>query len=153
MRETPEIGLQISAILGKLSAMSQGKLLPFTIVIDDPTGNSFIQNPVAPEVDKFVKTIHYYRTPQQDMSLGLDPSKGLYKPDETDAMRSVAEGSYLFGGLKSSEETPDEVSQTNEEIQLGRSEAVSIPSQCPNCGSIGESLTALTDIPHFKEVF
>ena len=29
---------------------------------------------------------------------------------------------------------------------------VCIPSYCPNCAQMGESLTALTDIPHFKEV-
>ena len=36
--------------------------------------------------------------------------------------------------------------------RLGRSEAVLIPSQCPNCNALGESMTAMTDIPHFKEV-
>ena len=36
--------------------------------------------------------------------------------------------------------------------RLGRTEVISIASHCPSCNALGESLTALTDIPHFKEV-
>ena len=39
-----------------------------------------------------------------------------------------------------------------ESARLGRNEVIKIPSHCPNCGTLGESLTAITDIPHFKEV-
>lgn len=35
---------------------------------------------------------------------------------------------------------------------LGRSEVLNIPSPCPNCLEWGEARTAMTDIPHFKEV-
>ena len=37
--------------------------------------------------------------------------------------------------------------------RLGRTEVISIASHCPSCNALGDSLTALTDIPHFKEVF
>ena len=38
------------------------------------------------------------------------------------------------------------------EEDLGRSEVIAIPGCCPNCQAPGNSLTAVTDIPHFKEV-
>lgn len=153
--ETPEVGLQISRVICKLSSMADGGILPFTIIMDDPAGNSFIQNPFAPSLDPNLKYINYNRSEQQDISLGLDPSKGLYKPDDNDVVRSVAVGNYIFGGIKSEIEAQDDSEMgeaTEEHVQLGRSEVIAIPSQCPNCSSMGESLTALTDIPHFKEV-
>lgn len=55
-----------------------------------------------------------------------------------------------FGQVK--EEIIASSSSIEEETRLGRSEVISIPSTCPNCQAIGESLTAVTDIPHFKEV-
>lgn len=36
--------------------------------------------------------------------------------------------------------------------RLGRNEVIRIPQPCPSCGEDGEALTAVTDIPHFKEV-
>ena len=36
--------------------------------------------------------------------------------------------------------------------RLGRNEIVRIPQPCPSCYEEGEAMTAITDIPHFKEV-
>jgi zinc finger protein len=42
---------KIAGVLQKITMMFLGIDLPFTIVLDDPSGNSFIENPSAPEVD------------------------------------------------------------------------------------------------------
>jgi len=39
-----------------------GKVFPFTFEIDDPSGNSFVQNPNAPNVDEFVTVTKFART-------------------------------------------------------------------------------------------
>lgn len=56
-----------------------------------------------------------------------------------------------FGGLKLGAGSGGE-DGGEEQVHLGRQEIVSIPDHCPSCNCLGESLTALTDIPHFKEV-
>jgi hypothetical protein len=63
-------------------------------------------------------------------------------------------GGHKFGpGAGASEGQEGEGEGEGEErVQLGRQEIVSIPEHCPSCNALGESLTALTDIPHFKEV-
>ena len=84
----------------------------------------------------------FERTDEMNMSLGLPPnpkdSSGdliSYKPHE--------ENNYLglidkpFGSVDDG--APDL-----------RSEVISIPSMCPNCTHMGESLTAISSIPHFK---
>ena len=49
---------------------SMGKLLPFTVVLDDPAGNSWIDRNPDDESDKW-KQIEYIRTPAQNAALGL----------------------------------------------------------------------------------
>ena len=40
-------------------------------VLDDPSGNSFIENPLAPDVDPFLSVDHYSRTSEQEVQLGI----------------------------------------------------------------------------------
>ena len=40
-------------------------------VLDDPSGNSFVENPVAPEIDPLLSVAKYIRTSQQEVQLGM----------------------------------------------------------------------------------
>jgi hypothetical protein len=40
-------------------------------VVDDPSGNSFIENPLAPNVDPLLSVDRYNRTSQQEEQLGI----------------------------------------------------------------------------------
>ena len=40
-------------------------------VLDDPSGNSFIENPLAPDVDPLLTVDKYNRTSQQEIQLGI----------------------------------------------------------------------------------
>jgi len=44
-------------VILQLTLMSKGidNLLPFDIVLDDPAGNSFVENPFAPLNDPYLK--------------------------------------------------------------------------------------------------
>lgn len=44
---------------------------PFTLEVDDPLGNSYIQNLRAPEPDPSLTVEDYTRTRDQDEDLGL----------------------------------------------------------------------------------
>jgi zinc finger protein len=46
--------------------------IPFTVVLDDPLANSYIQNPFAPDDDPQMTTEHYERTFEQNDELGLN---------------------------------------------------------------------------------
>ena len=43
-------------------------------ILDDPTGNSFIENPLAPQNDPTMQTRLYKRTTEQNRELGLNVS-------------------------------------------------------------------------------
>ena len=49
---------------------SRAFLLPQ--IVDDPSGNSFVENPHAPRKDDALVVTHYRRTPQQAAMLGLE---------------------------------------------------------------------------------
>ena len=50
--------------------ITRGSCLFSTQVIDDPAGNSFIENELAPNVDPQLDVEHYVRSEQQDKEIG-----------------------------------------------------------------------------------
>lgn len=149
MIQSPEIGAKVAEVIEALEAMADGSRFPFHIKLDDPAGNSFIENLVAPLVDPEMTSSHYKRSPEQDGALGLDSEKDSFKTAEIEHFDDVMDGKKVFGQAT---KTSTEESQGGEVEVLGRTEVLSIPSPCPSCMKEGESLTALTNIPHFKEV-
>ncbi|NXF33218.1 ZPR1 protein, partial [Nyctibius bracteatus] len=73
-----EVASKIDEFIGKLRQLKEVHS-PFTFVIDDPSGNSFVENPRAPQKDDALVVAHYRRTPQQAAVLGLEPGE---KPAE-----------------------------------------------------------------------
>lgn len=54
---------------------------PICQIIDDPSGNSFVENPHAPQKDHALVITHYNRTAQQEELLGLQVSRPT-RPEE-----------------------------------------------------------------------
>ncbi|XP_028067737.1 zinc finger protein ZPR1-like [Camellia sinensis] len=84
----PQSAEAINRFLPKLRACAKGES-SFTIILDDPAGNSFIENPFAPSPDPSSIIKFYERTPKQQASLGrlqlgyvVNPSLGGEHCDE-----------------------------------------------------------------------
>ncbi len=60
--------------LGRLEAFATGKEA-FTLVVDDPVANSYVQNLCAPEPDAQLSVEDYERSAEQDDELGLHDMK------------------------------------------------------------------------------
>lgn len=159
MKETPEIGRKVADIILKLTMMASGdsSYLPYHFIVDDPAGNSFVQNPSAPAKDPNMSLRYYMRKPEQDLSLGLQPEKGTYKDDKESNYLSLVNGKS-FGDKQeeaSSENTVKALEGNLTSLDYSKfddEKVVNIPSPCPHCGVMGNSITAFTSIPHFKEV-
>ena len=46
----PEVYEQVEAFCKHMDEMSSGNAFPFTFIVDDPSGNSFVENPYLPKV-------------------------------------------------------------------------------------------------------
>ncbi|NXU55685.1 ZPR1 protein, partial [Turnix velox] len=72
---------KIAEFIGKLKQLKEVHS-PFTFILDDPSGNSFVENPHAPQKDEALVVTHYRRTPQQDAMLGLEQEEKAADPAE-----------------------------------------------------------------------
>ncbi|XP_010011787.1 PREDICTED: LOW QUALITY PROTEIN: zinc finger protein ZPR1, partial [Nestor notabilis] len=76
-----EVASKIDEFIGKLKELKEVHS-SFTFIIDDPSGNSFVENPHAPQKDAALVVTHYRRSPQQAAMLGLEGEELGEKPDD-----------------------------------------------------------------------
>lgn len=136
--EHPEAASSIDAYIERLNALKEINT-PFTLILEDITGNSFIENPDAPSLDHNCKITHFKRSKDQDHLLGLyDPNEApegqepSQPTDEQHLLKKITEGSWTL------EELHGEVLQFH--------------TSCPECRAPCETNMKMTSIPHFKEV-
>lgn len=113
----------LQAIIEKLTKMLEGNGFPFTVSVDDISGNSFIE-PSPQDKDSKYSRHDYLRSHQQNVQLGLvadDDTTG----DKGDAMDGV-------------DVVDDEVYELH--------------AECPACSKPCTVNMKKTNIPHFKEV-
>ena len=69
----PESADAVDAFCDRLTGCVDGApgSLPFTLVLDDPTGNSFLENLDAPRADPAMRVKYYHRSGAQNRALGL----------------------------------------------------------------------------------
>jgi zinc finger protein len=118
----PEAWEQIEEFMAKGRDMLEGKSFPFTLTIDDPAGNSWIEPRPGDPRGKWERK-DYERTPEQNENLGLTDTRG-------DEERAAAENNDPI--------RPDEVH--------------TFPATCPSCVRPCATHMKLVDIPHFQEV-
>uniref|UniRef100_A0A7S2RY09 Zinc finger ZPR1-type domain-containing protein n=1 Tax=Rhizochromulina marina TaxID=1034831 RepID=A0A7S2RY09_9STRA len=172
MEHQPEVGAAVAGVIASLVLLSTGADLPFELVVDDPAGNSYVENLCAPAPDPKLSVSYYTRTPHQDLAVGLQISREALAADQLEdtnrahklegetvrgaenLMQRFAGLSTGGGGAAAAQEGGEDGEDGSPELstELGRREIIRMPTPCPNCGKDGESLTCLADIPHFKEV-
>lgn len=134
----PEAAEQIDRFTDSLKELKEMKK-PFTITIEDISGNSFVENPNAPTPDPNTTISHFLRDKEQNHLLGIftqeevNDKKPEKKPAEEDKLlKMIPEGSWPL-----------------EELQ---GEVLQFPTNCPECKADCETNMKVTTIPHFKEV-
>lgn len=101
----------------------------FHFEIDDPSGNSYVENPNAPHRDEQLTVKDYRRTSEQDALLGISEET---EEENTATTTENEDNSKLEDSLK------DEV--------------LMFATNCPNCNAPCSTNMKLTQIPYFKEV-
>ena len=155
MVQMPEIGAKVALIIMELRKMAIGDQLPFTLVLSDIAGNSFIENPMAPTPDPNMSKTDFRRSAEEDISLGLNPETAGHSDDiksntEDSGLNRLLEANDSAGGVKLNR--AEIVETEDDRVRLGKDEVPCLPSPCPNCSKMGEMRSAFTSIPHFKEV-
>ena len=62
---------KIKETIQKLTDTLNGDKFPFELILDDPSGNSFIENPYAPQTDPNIKVTYFVRTKEMAEQMGF----------------------------------------------------------------------------------
>jgi zinc finger protein len=119
----PDAFEKVDQFIKKGREFSEGRHLPFTVIADDPAGNSWIDRHPDDPADKW-RLQEYTRTPEQNQALGLS------NPDA---------------------ETQTQEQQTEAEV-IGPDDVHTFHGPCPSCTRPCATHMMPVDIPHFKEV-
>ncbi|KAL4387235.1 hypothetical protein GQ457_09G013410 [Hibiscus cannabinus] len=159
----PQTAEAIDQFLLKLKACATGES-PFTFILDDPAGNSFIENPFAPSPDPSLSIKFYDRTPEQQASLGYlvqpsqlnehvaEASMGETSND-VDQIRRQPHGSVgAAAGQKAiAQSNSAEIAEALFRYSAPQ-EVMTFPSTCGACAARCETRMFVTRIPYFQEV-
>ncbi|KEF53998.1 zinc finger protein [Exophiala aquamarina CBS 119918] len=119
----PDLYKALEGIIQKLTRMLEGTAFPFTVSLDDISGNSFIEPSPADKDSKYSRH-DYLRSHAQNVQLGL-----ATEDDTTDTNGGGMEG-----------------------VDVVDNEIYELHSECPACSKPCTVNMKRTNIPHFKEV-
>ncbi len=144
-----EVGLKIANVISQLRSMASGDER-VTVTIDDPSGNSFVENPSAPEEDECLKRSFYSRTPEQDIFVGLQPRS---EEKEVDGGGVVGQKNVMLEGAEELlERRRCDANENDINTNTMKEEAFVFPETCPCCRVEGRTQMCQVEIPHFKDV-
>ncbi|KAJ2143874.1 nucleolar zinc-finger protein [Coemansia sp. RSA 353] len=153
----PEVYQAIEVLLEKLR---NALLLPeedgetesphaFIMVVDDPTGNSYVENLCAPKPDPKLAIRQFRRTREQMIQMGL------LNAEADDSQWSEREKELVGQGrrtnLRKEMEAAKKVMQAVREASEAN-EIMTFPANCSSCNMPGDTRMQMVDIPHFQEV-
>lgn len=157
--QVPEQAAQIDAYLEKLTAYYEGKH-HFTLILDDPTGNSHVENPLAPLADPQLAVEHYERSDAQNAALGFYPTEDgqLAPADEIEEWRKLKENpedkkkeqQFHAEWFHEGDSSIGAISRPINPADVR--EVMTFPSTCSACHAPGEERMVRLEIPYFKEI-
>eukprot|EP01117_Protostelium_nocturnum_P001734 TRINITY_DN1213_c0_g1_i1.p1 TRINITY_DN1213_c0_g1~~TRINITY_DN1213_c0_g1_i1.p1 ORF type:complete len:497 (+),score=155.70 TRINITY_DN1213_c0_g1_i1:79-1569(+) len=139
-RVDPEVALKVAEFIVQLENISKGETLPFTFILDDVAGNSFVENPYVPKDDPNMTINRYNRTQEQNFSIGLTNEE---TPEEI-AMRTEMAKTNLNGNNYQYGLNFDKFNY--------KEQIMSFQGNCGSCHSPSETRMFAVNIPYFKEV-
>ncbi|XP_057663783.1 zinc finger protein ZPR1 [Diorhabda carinulata] len=127
----PETAAQIDDFINKLKSLKEVET-PFVLILEDISGNSFIENPNAPRVDSSCTTSYFTRSKEQNHELGIFTQDEIIEEKESNILHPIEEGEFTLDDLER--------------------EVLQFPTNCPSCNSPCQTNMKMTNIPHFKDV-
>ncbi|KAJ1927667.1 nucleolar zinc-finger protein [Tieghemiomyces parasiticus] len=140
----PAVYARIEEIIDTLrSYVEDGR--PFTIVVDDPAGNSYIENLKFPADDPQLLITHYERSKQDNINLALAAA------DDDDGANNDDDNAKEEGD-KEKEAKLHTGTKTQDADVVAPDEVITFPANCSSCNAPSETRMHMISIPHFKNV-
>ena len=163
---------KIKDLIEKLGNVLDGKNYPFDFILDDPSGNSFIENPFAPQTDPNIKVTYFQRTKEmlEQMGFSVDNQKEEIKENikeninnnKNEIKNNQVQPSYYnkkkdFTVFKSTSEISNKIIDFTKGFDENNSDEIdknsmSFPTNCYVCHAPGYLRSCICSIPYFKEI-
>ena len=151
--------------INKLNKILDGSALPVEMTLVDPSGNSYIENPYAPNKDVYCNTTHFIRTKEMSELMGYSYhnevdanlsknviSKNININDVNIGMPQLAK-KHDFEVYKSKSTISAHLMDMTKSIGNDEgSDAICLPEICSSCFREGENRVCVITIPFFKEL-
>ncbi|EDR29377.1 zinc finger protein zpr1, putative [Entamoeba dispar SAW760] len=143
---------KINSIVESLNKMKKVEE-PYIVEIDDPSGNSFVQNLCVPKEDPQINTVVYIRNFEQNKAIGLiAENQTEITPADIDYDDKTSR--QLVPEHKNTAATrtglPDAIDQST--IPSSNNDIAELDEMCQSCGHMAKVRMLITQIPYFKEV-
>ena len=137
-KEDPELYEKIDSIVQPLIKMLIGSKFPFTVSLDDPAGNSWIEPSLSDSSKTKGNYTHsqYPRTPEQNEALGLGETPQGQNGGSAEIVPQLQPDDG--GGM--------------EDVEILEGQTYNLPVYCPGCTKPAHMLVQMVNIPHFKQV-
>ena len=145
----PETHKKIEEFLAKIRGTIDGdeQRYPFTVQVDDPAGNSWIEY-VPGEPSSKWSHVEYFRTKAMAKALGLSVQEDDTPARNQSVAQAVNEAAPTITAASDTVATND-----GSEIENMHSEVQTFQSSCPSCFSNNcPTNMKVVNIPHFKDV-
>ncbi|XP_028032093.1 zinc finger protein ZPR1 [Bombyx mandarina] len=136
----PDAAAKIDEFVSKLQALKDLST-PWTLQLEDISGNCFIENPQMPKKDPRCERTDFKRSKAQNHQLGI------FMHDEVQDDLTPTPLTPFSEKLL----TPADPAECSLE-QMTADEVLQFRTNCPDCNSPANTNMKITKIPHFKEV-
>lgn len=140
----PYVYQKLEEFLDRVSQAINGELLPLTLTVDDPSGNSYVEFVPGEPPHKW-SHVEYFRTKEQSRSLGL-----AVPVDDapTDATSTTTDNP----SHPRNPSAADQIQQEETDIENLHAEVQTFHATCPACHAPCPTHMKIVNIPHFKDV-
>jgi zinc finger protein len=150
----PETTDKIQKVIDQLVEFSEGKR-GFTFVVDDPSGNSFVENPYAPANDIHAIIERYEPTRRQLKQMGFLPDDApeeeeLEQLEEAEEKRN--EGALAESNFGKGFQVAKHLTNRLNTFFDVTEKMANFPGKCHSCHSESEVRMCMTEIPNFGEI-
>jgi zinc finger protein len=139
LKVDPETHSKIQTFLDQVAKAINGEILPLTLIVDDPAGNSWIGFVPGEAAHKW-SHVEYFRTVQQAQALGVGAAE-----NEHDDEHTKQSGPRNPSVMEVLEREESEIENLSNEVQT-------FHASCPACHGPCPTHMKIVDIPHFKDV-
>ncbi|KAL3137445.1 hypothetical protein ABBQ32_006965 [Trebouxia sp. C0010 RCD-2024] len=153
----PATAKRIDEFLAKLDACQQGECA-FTVLVDDPAGNSYVESPGGnPHQDAILQAEHYDRSHQQQIDVGLlAPEEAQASADQGEIAADDPHHGPGAVGASALQKALARIQGDKAEQIMSKytapDEVLELPGHCLACNAEAVTRVFQTSIPYFKEV-